>query len=252
MSGFLIPASHAYELKVANKYPWFSPTRVLIHYLQLKSKVGMDTIETQGKYQKVREMKAVSLLLLGIMKNQGVEFWLQPVLEESAPDVRTFCLGLDKQGVIEQWVQAVEVIEYGEHSEGDIANFIWQKKFARRKAYPPYFVILCEIRKNIFLPPLKTLNRQLLKLNPSTDVLIIGRLDPVKEIYRIAQIYPKIDLIEEFDAATESRRLHSYLTGQGRHHTMRLTREANVKELKLVAIPGEAPGPFDRFLKETY
>lgn len=250
MSNILIPADDIYGLRVANKRPWFSPARVLIHYIRLLKKIGMSEIEKGRKYQRVREMKAVALFLLGIMKNQEVEFWIQPVLDERIPDVRTFCFGRDKDGNIEQWIQEVEVTTYGEHSHDDLPEFIWKTKYSKRKSYPPYFVVLCELRKTFLLPPLTTLKSELERYKPKGVIALLGRLNPTEEIYRVAQIYPELELVGEFDAGVEARRLHSKFLNQGLHHTIRLFRGAKSTKLSFKEVQGKAPSPFNDFLKD--
>lgn len=252
MSKILISADDAYELKVANKRLWFSPARVLIHYVRLLKTIGMDKMEKGSKYQKVREMKAVALFLLGVMKNQEIDFWIQPVLDERTPDVRTFCFGRDKDENIEQWIQEVEVTTYGEYTSNALTEFIWKTKYSKRKNYPPHFVVLCELRKTFLLPPLITLKSELEKYKPNGAIALLGRLSPSEEIYRVAQIYPELELVEEFNAGVEARLLHSKLSNQGPHHTIRLFRGAQITKLSFKEVQGKAPGPFSDFLKDHY
>ena len=250
MADLSIPADDVFELNAANKRAWHSPTKVLDHYLRLVKKHGLEKIDSNNQYQKVREMKAVALFLLGIIKNQKREFWLQSVINETRPDVRTFCLDNTRLGPVNQLIQEVEVTTYEKHSHDDLVNFITRTKLLKKKNYSALNIILCELRKNFRLPPLKTLNWQFRKINPKSNIVIIGRINPVREIYRIANIYPEIELVEDFNAIDEAKALHRYFVQNGRHHTIRLSRSTK-SEIKFTPIPGKAPGPFDDFLNEN-
>lgn len=239
-------ATFAYSLKAANNKPWFSPAYVLAEYVRLLKMVGSEKIEKEEKYKQIREMKAVALFLLGVMQGADKEYWLQPVLDEGTPDVRTFCFDQTEEGVVEQVFQEVEVVTYNEHSEENIIDFIKRTKLDK-SSYPEYFVILCDIRKNYKLPSPKEMHSELKKINPSLTIALIGRTHPTKETYRALKIYPEIGFVEDFNALELSVSYHKKLKTENRHHTLILKRVPKTRKLNLTSLK-EVHHPFESIL----
>lgn len=184
---------------------WFSPLNVIYHFKKLESEGKI----TSGNkiYKKAREAFVTAIALIGMIKITGKEFWMQIIDDkEGSPDIRTGCY--DKKIKDNDFAtQDIEIVTYDQNSPEDIVDFLMRTKLSREKAYDNLTTILCHINKITYLPPLSELNRKLLDRNPEikSPVLILGKIDPSKEIYRVAQIYPTVDLDTTFDLVAECK-----------------------------------------------
>ena len=65
---------------------WFSPLNVIHHFRELENKLSEKEKTSKG-FRKADEMYSVAIMLVGIMKVQGREYWLQAVDDKvSSPD----------------------------------------------------------------------------------------------------------------------------------------------------------------------
>ena len=190
------------QLWLKNKI-WFSPINVIYHFKKFERE---GKISSRDKfYKKACEAFIAAVSLIGVIKMTGREFWMQVVDDkEGSPDIRTGCY--DKKTRDNDFgTQDVEVVTYDGNSLESLVDFLLRTKLSDKKAYDELTTILCHINKMISLPAVEELNRQLLVKNPKikSPVIIIGKIDPLKEIYSMAQIYPTIDLIATFDLFVE-------------------------------------------------
>lgn len=192
------------NLSLTNK-PWFSPLNVIYHFkkLVIEGKIG------PGKkfYKKCYEAFVVAISLIGISKVLGREFWMQIVDDkEGSPDIRTGCY--DKKIRDNDFaIQDVEVVTYDDNSPESLVDFLLRTKLSDKKGYDRLTTILCHIHKMTNIPSVQELNRQLLEKNPKlkSPVMILGKIDPVKEIYYVAHIYPTVNLSTTFNLIDECK-----------------------------------------------
>lgn len=192
------------NLSMINKI-WFSPLNVIYHFKRLESE-GKITPDKKF-YKKTCEAFVTAISLIGIIKMIGREYWMQIVDDsERSPDVRTGCYDRKTKDNDFSW-QDVEVVTYDSNSSEGLVDFLLRTKLSSDKAYDELTTILCHINKVAQIPPIQELNQQLLAKNPKikSPVIILGKVDPEKEIYRMAQIYPTIDLDLTFDPIAECK-----------------------------------------------
>jgi len=126
--------------------------------------------------------------------------------KEGSPDIRTGCY--DKKIRDNDFsIQDVEVVAYDDNSPEKLVDFLLRTKLSDNKDYDELTTILCHIHKIAQIPSLRELNLHLLEKNPKikSPVVILGKTDPVKEVYRVAQIYPSVDLDVTFDLIDECK-----------------------------------------------
>lgn len=105
-----------------------SPRNILYHYARKEQELGNE-LKT-GKYKVIRESRSVALMLLGIMKIQERDYWLQLVNpKEQTPDIRTATK--EKRPGKSDWLytQDVEVVTLNSFSNVDVDDFIKNKTF---------------------------------------------------------------------------------------------------------------------------
>jgi len=218
---------------------WFPPLNVIHHFREL---------ERQGKivpgskiYRKAAEGYIVAISLMGVMKVLGREFWMQLVSdEEESPDVRTGCYE-KKIRDNDFAVQDVEVVTFDEHaSETNLIDFLMNTKLARKKSYDDQTTILCHVHRPIWVPPHAELQKALAEKHPTTaaPIIIIGKSDPEKETYSMAQIYPTVDLVTTFDLMEECRK-------HPKRRVLRLRRSGK-STIELTEKPDEKHYPFEK------
>lgn len=192
------------QLSLNNKI-WFSPLNVIHHFkkLEAEGKIAPD----KKFYRKTCEAFVTAISLIGIIKMLDREFWMQIVDDkEGSPDIRTGCY--DKKIRDNDFsIQDVEVVTYDGNSPESLVDFLLRTKLSNDKAYDEMTTVLCHIHKVTQIPSMQELNRQLLTKNPKikSPVVILGKADPEKEIYRMAQIYPTVDLDTTFDLMVECK-----------------------------------------------
>jgi len=98
-------------------------------------------------------------------------------------------------------IQEVEVVIFDTHSdERSIPDFLRRTKLSKRKSYDPLTTILCYIRKDFDIPPLKIIVNELQSDECQSPIMLLGKTSPNQEIYKISQINPELDLENEFNA----------------------------------------------------
>lgn len=182
---------------------WFSPLNVIFHFTQYKNDSAP---KDQRQYKKTEEAFFVATMLVGIMAIQKKEYWMQIVSDKNgSPDIRTGNYKAPRGTPMNPWTtQEVEVVTFDEHSdEKSIPEFLRRTKLSKGKAYDPLTTILCYIRKGFHIPPLKTLVADLRADKCQSPIMLLGKTSPDKETYKIAQINPQLDLVNEFDLLAE-------------------------------------------------
>jgi len=187
---------------------WFSPLNVIYHFRELENKLSDKEKSSKG-FRKAEEMYSVALMLVGIIKSQNREYWLQMVDDKSSsPDVRTGTYQ-QKEGVKmpDFTIQDVEVVDFDENSpEKSLTDFLKRTKLSStKKSYDSLTTILCRVKSSIHLPNFVQMNQELKSVTFSGPVMILGRIsiDEEKPVYKIAQIHPTVDLILEFNLLDE-------------------------------------------------
>jgi hypothetical protein len=177
-----------------NPNVWFSPAKILYYYALRESQSF--TGKSRDEIKQMKEARQVAIALLAIIKFHNRNFWMQLVdsKTEQTPDLRTCCYNL-QNNVLE--IQEIELVTYEEHSDTDVANFIIDKKLSGKKSYTDNTAIICYINKTIRTEPWIKVHEKLkegAKLN--NDTFLVGRTSPYEHIYQVAQIHPKISIIE--------------------------------------------------------
>jgi hypothetical protein len=189
-----------------DKY-WFSPTNVIGNFTKLKN-TGVLKPDLPH-YKKVCEAYVAAISLIGIIKSSGQDYWMQLVDDaEGSPDIRTGCYHKITHDN-DFSVQDLEIVTYSEYSTESLLDFLLKTKFSQRKSYDDLTQILCCIEKPVVLPPLDALNKELKAriLKSQSPIIIIGKTDPNSAMYKIAQIYPSVDLVIDFDLIEECKRM---------------------------------------------
>jgi hypothetical protein len=187
---------------------WFSPLNVIHHFRELENKLSEKEKSSKG-FRKAEEMYSVALMLVGIIKLQNREYWLQMVDDKArSPDVRTGTYRqIEGVKMPEFAIEDVEVVDFGEHSpEKSLTDFLKRTKLSNtKKSYDSLTTILCRVKSNIHLPSFNQMNQELKSTTFHGPVMILGRtsVDEEKSVYKIAQIHPTVDLITEFNVLDE-------------------------------------------------
>lgn len=182
---------------------WFSPLNVIFHFTQYKNDSAP---KDQRQFKKAEEAFFVATMLVGIIAVQKKEYWMQIVSDKNgSPDIRTGNYKAPRGTPMNHWTtQEVEVVTFDEHSdEKSIPEFLRRTKLSKRKAYDPLTTILCYIRKDFHIPPLQTLVVDLQTDKCQSPIILLGKTSPNQETYKIAQINPRLDLVNEFDLLAE-------------------------------------------------
>lgn len=183
---------------------WYSPLNVIFHFKRIEKELS-EIEHKSKKFRKAREAFAVAVMVVGIRSILKKEFWLQLVGDESeSPDVRTGTFVLSARTKSNNFsIQDVEVVEYNDYSRETLIDFLKRTKFSNKKSYDPLTTILCYVRRNMYLPPLQDLYNNLHEEGIRCRVMIVGKTSSEYETYKIAQIYPSVGLIAEFDFVKE-------------------------------------------------
>jgi len=188
----------------ARKKHWISPRLALVYYEDLSRIFGENLIK--GDFKKVFEGKAVALTLLGLHRSTGIHYMMQvPVEVNNSPDIVTMNLIEYVDRPVMMNLQDVEVVEYGENSEEDIATFLENRKLspAAGKAYDEKTIILCHITKSEVRIDHTALHEAIKKLNPKPWVYLMGSIPGKNNFYRLVRVWPALDSPIEFDAVEE-------------------------------------------------
>lgn len=185
---------------------WFSPRKILLRYAQKEAELGEKLIKEKN-YKQMREARSVALMLFGIIKIQKKPYWMQLVdPKERTPDIRTMRLvnRLGKSDWCEY--QDVEVVTLTNFTKEASDEFIKRTKLATKKAYPRTTTILCHIDRNIKTKSWATIHSSLKTSKPRNDVLLLGRTDPTKQIYQLARVHPRLDMLTIYNVLEEAKK----------------------------------------------
>lgn len=193
------------------KRPWHSPIKILNAGIKLYDIFG-EAIDNRGEFQRVREGKAVAIMLLGFYlkdnQNSKNKQYMQYYDEGSSPDYVTMYPTEVPNKPIEGVFFEVEVVEFGKHSETDFVNFLTTKKLSAlesKKGYDEKTHILCDVSKTTLVPPAHQINEELKKINPKSKVLYVGRTSPDKPVYSLVSVWPEVGSQENIDLEALSR-----------------------------------------------
>src|SRR3989338_1192136 len=172
---------------------WFSPLNVIHHFRELENKLSDKEKSSKG-FRKAEEMYSVALMLVGIIKSQNREYWLQMVDDKSSsPDVKTGTYQQKEGAKMPDFtIQDVEVVDFDKNfQEKSLTDFLKRTKLSdTKKSYDSLTTILCRVKSSIHLPSFNQMNQELKPTTFSGPVMILGRtsVDEEKPVYKIAQI----------------------------------------------------------------
>ncbi len=183
---------------------WFAPVNVLYHYARLES-VTPKTKQKSKAFRKAREAHLVALALIGIIKVQGIDYWMQLVDDKDGfPDIKTARLLLGPNIPKELETQDVEVVEFGTYSPEGIVDFLKKTKLSPKNTYPKKTSILCYISKTTELPSYKEIHTDLKNSTSNCDVFILGKTDPANPEYTLCQVHPSIEILVSYNVMEEA------------------------------------------------
>jgi hypothetical protein len=183
---------------------WFSPINVLYHFARLESLLSSTERKTRS-FKKAKEAYRVAIMLMGIIKLQQRQYWLQIIKdEEGSPDIRTGTFVIETGKPKEFTMQEIEVVNFEQHSNENIIDFLKRTKLSPKRPYPSYITFLCDVSKTTLLPPYRQIRDELKSITVKNSVVILGKIHPQKHIYRICQVHPEIDLLTDFDVMEEA------------------------------------------------
>jgi hypothetical protein len=217
---------------------WFSPLNVIHHYGRLQTVLSSAKKRSKA-FRKATEAYHVAIMLVGTIDYQGIEYWMQLVDDrESSPDIRTARYA--KRDNRENWLdtQDVEVVEYERHSDISIPEFLVEKKLETSKGYDDLTTILCRVNKTTALPPYKQIYSALMNVPSRSPVIILGKIHPTEEKYRICQVHPSLDLLHDFDV--------THLLQSKQYRGVLKVRRSGKKKLGFVYNPKEKHFPFEK------
>lgn len=196
-----------------NSY-WYSPGYVIYMAEELIKTYGQETIDRDTNFQKVGEMKSTAIMLLGLHKSQGHQFFMQ-ACTEAFPDVFTLYQEKIAGKNVDTKYQTVEVVTYERHSDMPVADFILENKLINpKKAYDEDTIILCYIRKGGTYIDFDLLYKKFEqhRFKPSR-VLIVGNNIENPQIFLLSQVWPiihheAIDYVERTKAYPLPHRIY--------------------------------------------
>lgn len=203
---------------------WFSPHKLIRDYLYLSEEERKAYSADEQKIMK--EAFHGSIMLLGVMKAQRREYWIQLVdPSEQTPDLRT--MRLRSRPNQSDWmdVQDLEVVEYEDHSTETIDEFLKRTKLSPRKRYPAGTSILCFLNKTMSMPNWSVVHKSLKDLKNSIDTYIVGSINETKLDYFLAKINPLLE-ITQFNASEAAATLCTV-------HTRKVSRGSKKQEREL-------------------
>lgn len=126
---------------------WFSPIRAYSEYLKLVEQVGVEALETEGKYKRVIETRSVAVLCFALFQANHTPWWLQ-LHRNDPPDALIMRVSPDKPGHHE--VLGVEVTSYLRNKTGLPTDSVFEqlkktKMFKEYHKYSEHDVILVDL-----------------------------------------------------------------------------------------------------------
>jgi len=190
----------------AKEKHWVSPRLILVYYEDLLKIYGDNFYKDE--FKKVLEAKTVAIALLGVHKGSGIQFFMQiPKSINSSPDIITMNLKEYPDKPVQMETQDIEVVEYGENSDEDLATFLIKEKLSpvqSKKAYDEKTIIMCRITKNIVGVDNQALHNEIKKINPKPIVYLTGPIFGRKGFYRLVRVWPILDSYVEIDVRKEA------------------------------------------------
>ncbi|MEX0999926.1 MAG: hypothetical protein WD000_08215 [Thermodesulfobacteriota bacterium] len=168
---------------------WFSPAKVITHYMSLTDKERKQySVQEQ---QAMKEAFYAANMLLGISEGTHREYWLQMVHpREQRPDICTMYVEPRADKSDHMFIQDLEITEYEDHSQESIPDFLKRTKLTSKKNYTPDTSILCFINKTIPLPDWKAIHKELKGLKSPLATYLLGQTDPDRLTFQLAQVNP--------------------------------------------------------------
>jgi hypothetical protein len=219
---------------------WFSPINVLYHYARLEQATPVQKRKSRN-FKKATEARHVAIMLMGIMKWQDREYWMQIVKDsEGSPDIRTGTLLVTPGSPKELKVQEVEVKEFEEHSSESLSGFLKKILLAPDFSYPSTTTILVKVSKTIKFSPKKIFS-ELKEIQYKNPVIILGKMHPKRHIYKISQVFPTLEFEIDFDVMEEAQKRKR----QGKYHGVMKRKRGTDDQFNLVYLPDEKHYPFE-------
>lgn len=216
---------------------WFSPINVLYHFARLES-LPPSSKRSSRSFKKAKEAYRVAIMLMGIIKFQQRQYWLQIVKdEEGSPDIRTGTFLIVSGKPKEFTIQEVELVDFEHHSKENIVDFLKRTKLSPKRPYPSYITFLCYVSKATLLPPYRQIYDELKSVVAKNPIIILGKIHPRKHIYRICQVHPEIDLLEDFDVMREAY--------NKKYRGVLRLKSGSDDKLNLIYLPNEKHYPFE-------
>lgn len=190
----------------AQEKHWVSPRLILVYYDKLLKILG-DNMFKSDDFKKVFEAKAAAIALLGVHKGSGNHFMMQvPKDINESPDIVTMNLKEYSDKPVQMEIQDVEIIEYGENSQEDIATFLIKEKLdpmQSKKAYDDKTIIICHITKSKVLVSHPGLHEKIKKVNPKATVYLLGQVSHPSRRYRLVRVWPHLDSLIYIDVVND-------------------------------------------------
>jgi len=189
---------------------WFSPINV-IHHVHELSIVLNEKQKNSKEFKKVIEANVTALMLMGLMKINGEQYWMQIVDDnEQSPDIRTINYSSKKDEKFDFMDQEdVEVVEYESHSAGNIPDFPASTKFKKTKGYDSKTHILCHFGEGVVLniPSEKDLKKQMEVIDSKSPIVVLVEMSKSDSTYKLVQLNPQVRDLVEFKLKEEIDRL---------------------------------------------
>lgn len=137
---------------MGNNNIWYTPIRAYSCYLKEVERHGIDKVKAQGRFQKVRETRALATLCFAMYKQMGTPWYLQ--LDKSEITDGTIMRLSEKQhGLME--LLNVEITSYMMHNDGSLPkqSLLEQlkktKTFSDHHKYGEHDLILVDLGGNM-------------------------------------------------------------------------------------------------------
>ncbi len=221
---------------------WYSPVVVLNHVTRLTNSLSEKDRKSK-EFRKVVEARAAAITLLGLMKINGTQYWMQIVDDkERSPDIRTISYATEQPEKFDNMEQQdVEVVEYEQHSEGAIPEFLASTKFGPGKSYDEQTHILCHLGEGtvINLPDITEMKNQMAIINTKSPIVLLGATSQEATDYQIIQLNPGVGILVEFNVEDEERILFGRPDYKGIMYFKRGSRKPSVHD------PNDKHYPFE-------
>jgi hypothetical protein len=230
---------------------WYSPSYVIYMAEELINIYGQKNIDKDTFFQKVGEMKCTAIMLLGLHKVFGTQFFMQSSLDQS-PDVWTLYQEEVSGKNVNTKYQTVEVITYEIHANIPVVDFILKNKLINpKKAYDKETIILCYIRKAGTYIDFSLLYQELEKHKfKPTRVFVIGNEMKDPQIFLLSQVWPTI----HHEAIHYIERTKAYPSPHRMYFKRGVSKKINYKTegSTLQTNPYEVFNLNEKFLKNKY